>query len=131
MLNLQEITTRVINEVGTECLRRANAMKPDEVNNGSIEFFEGGFVISYQSEISAFLEFGTGTSQTVKDGVSAQSYLRDKPQEIKDEAMKFFKNGKGSIGAQPYLYPAILWALDEVPKRIEAECVAVWSKLKF
>ena len=132
MLDLQEITNRVIKECGEEVLRRAESMKPDEVTErGRVEFFEGGFVVKYDDEISGFFEWGTGSSQTVKVGVSAKEYLKDKPQEIKDEAMKLYKNGRGRIGAQPYLYPALLWALDEIPKRIKAEAVSVWNNLRF
>ena len=88
MLDLQEITSRVIREVGTETLQRAESMKPDEVEeSGSLEFFDGGFVIKYNEEMTAFYEFRTGQF--------ARSYLADKPQEVKDEAMKFYKNGKG------------------------------------
>lgn len=132
MLDLQKIAQSVIAEVGRETLQRAESMKPDEVEeNGSVEFFDGGFVIKYSEEMSGYLEWGTGSSETVKIGISAKQYLADKPQEIKDEAMKLYKNGRGTIGAQPYLYPAMLWALDEIPKRIERETLSVWNGLRF
>lgn len=124
MLDLQEITSRVIAEVGRETLQRAESMKPDEVEeSGSVEFFDGGFVIKYNEDMTAFYEFRTGQF--------SKQYLADKPQEIKDEAMKFFKNGKGTIQGQPFIFPALLWALDETPKRIEREVTAVWNNLRF
>lgn len=124
MLDLQKIAQSVINEVGRETLQRAESMKPDEVEeNGSVEFFDGGFLIKYNEDMTAYFEFRTGQF--------ARSYLTDKPQEIKDEAMKFFKNGKGTIQGHPFIFPALLWALDEVPKRIERETLAVWNSLRF
>ena len=124
MLDLQEITNRVIKECGEEVLRRAESMKPDEVTErGRVEFFEGGFVAKYDGDLSAYYEFSTGAF--------AKTYLADKPQEIKDEAMKFYKNGKGTLQSRPYLYPAMLWALDEIPKRIKSESVNVWNNLRF
>ena len=124
MLNLQEIASRVIAEVGNETLQRAESMKPSEVEeSGSVEFFDSGFVIKYNGDISAYVEFGTGEF--------ARSYLADKDTEIKDEAMKFYKNGKGRTKTQPYLYPAMIWALDEIPKRIEKEVTNIWNNLRF
>lgn len=131
MLNLQEITNRVIKDCGEEVLRKANAYKPDEVNAGSIQFTNEGFIVSFNGDFAGFFEFGTGDNTTVEaGGTSAEKYLSDKP-ELEKEAMKFYKNGKGSIGARPYLYPAMLWALDEIPKRIKSESVSVWNNLKF
>lgn len=131
MLNLQEITNRVIKECGEEVLRKANAYRPDEVNAGSIQFTNEGFIVSFNGQFAGYFEFGTGTQQTVEaGGTSAEKYLSDKP-ELEKEAMKFYKNGKGSIGARPYLYPAMLWALDEIPKRIKLEVNNVWNNLKF
>ena len=124
MLDLQEITNRVIKDCGEEVLRRAESMKPSEVTErGRVEFFDGGFVVKYDGDMSAYYEFSTG--------VFAKTYLADKPQEVKDEAMKFYKNGRGTLQSKPYLYPAMLWALDEIPKRIKLEVNNVWNNLKF
>lgn len=130
MLDLQKIAQSVIRDCGEEVLKRANSMRPDEVNSGNIEFTDSGFLVSFNGDFAGFFEFGTGTPDTVEFGTSAEQYLADKP-ELEKEAMKFYKNGKGSIGAQPYLYPAMLWALDEIPKRIERESLAVWNGLRF
>ena len=124
MFDLQEITTRIIKEVGSETLKRAESMKPDEVDdNGTIEYFEGGFSISYNGDLAGYYEFSTGAF--------AKSYLADKPTDIKNEAMKFYKNGKGTLQSRPYLYPAILWAIAEIENRIESEVASQWNKLRF
>lgn len=131
MLDVQEIANRIIRECGEEVLKRADKDRPDEVNNGSVDFTENGFIVSFNGDFAGFFEFGTGTEETVDvKGKSAEKYLSDKPN-LEKEAMKFYKNGRGSIGAKPYLYPAILWALDEIPKRFDREVLAVWNNLRF
>lgn len=65
-----------------------------------IEVKDGGFTVNIvtDNEIAAYIEFGTG-------GYAA-SYLGSQPQEVKDEAIKFFVNGEGTMPARPYLFPA-------------------------
>lgn len=50
--------------------------------------------------VAAWVEFGTGQS--------AKSYLATVAPEWKSLAQTFYINGKGTIIAQPYLYPAYL-----------------------
>lgn len=60
----------------------------------------GGRVIVNNSagDIAAWVEFGSGQS--------AKSYLLTVPAEWRDLARKYYINGRGTILAQPYLYPA-------------------------
>ena len=47
---------------------------------------------------AAYMEFGTGQF--------AERYLTDLPEEWQELAAQFYKNGRGMIPDQPYLYPA-------------------------
>ena len=58
-------------------------------SNGNLEIKENGFIVSWDNLLLIFREFGTGRYSA--------SYLSNKPQDIKDEAMKFFVNGLGTV----------------------------------
>lgn len=67
--------------------------------------FNNGFasevgIESKDNPIPIYIEFGTGSD--------AARYVPTLPQEVQEAARKFFKNGKGTIAAQPYLIPAFL-----------------------
>lgn len=66
-------------------------------------------------ELAAYVEFGTG--------VWARAYLSGQPMEMKVEAIKFFVNGKGTMFAQPYLFPAYYrhsgWFVPELKQRLD------------
>jgi hypothetical protein len=51
-----------------------------------------------QTEIMAYLEFGTG--------VYAKEYLSGQPENVRRLARTFFKTGKGTLRAFPYLIPS-------------------------
>ena len=51
------------------------------------------------NEMAAYLEFGTG--------LSAASILAPYPKWVKDIAMEFYVNGKGTLTGKPYFYPAV------------------------
>lgn len=51
------------------------------------------------NEMAAYIEFGTG--------LSAVSILAPYPQWVKDIAMEFYINGKGTLTGKPYFYPAV------------------------
>lgn len=52
-----------------------------------------------ENNMAAYFEFGTG--------LSAREILQPYPQWVKDIAMKFYINGKGTLQGKPYLYPAV------------------------
>jgi hypothetical protein len=66
-------------------------------------FSEKGFTaevgVKGNNEMSAYIEFGTG--------LSAVSILAPYPQWVKDIAMEFYINGKGTLTGKPYFYPAV------------------------
>ena len=66
-------------------------------------FFEKGFKsevgVKGSNKMAAYFEFGTG--------LSAVSILAPYPQYVKDIAMEFYINGKGTLKGKPYFYPAV------------------------
>lgn len=66
-------------------------------------FYEKGFTaevgVKGNNEMAAYIEFGTG--------LSAVSILAPYPQWVKDIAMEFYVNGKGTLTGKPYFYPAV------------------------
>lgn len=58
------------------------------------------FVEKSVGDIAAYVEFGTGQS--------ASTYLAGVEPEWREQAKRFYVNGKGTIINQPYLYPAYL-----------------------
>lgn len=61
--------------------------------------FKGEVGIMGENKLAAYLEFGTG--------LSAVSILASYPQYVKDVAMAFYVNGKGTLKGKPYFYPAV------------------------
>ena len=66
-------------------------------------FSDKGFTaevgVKGSNEMAAYFEFGTG--------LSAASILAPYPQYVKDVAMQFYINGKGTLKGKPYFYPAV------------------------
>lgn len=70
-------------------------------------------MIDAGDELSAFIEFGTGQN--------AATFLAGKPEEQVAEAKKFFVNGKGTLNAQAFFFPAVYEHIEELPAEIEKE----------
>ena len=66
-------------------------------------FYEKGLKaevgVKGNNEMAAYIEFGTG--------LSAVSILAPYPKWVKDIAMEFYINGKGTLKGKPYFYPAV------------------------
>ena len=120
----KKIVTDTIKEVANETFQKVNSDIThgliDLPGSGTLEIVENGFTISFSGDEWAWIEFGTGNQNTVKNGISAKDYLNDKPTWLKDDAMQFYKNGMGGIAAHPFLYPNMIKAWDELPKRIDS-----------
>lgn len=65
-----------------------------------------------RSHFAAYLEFGTG--------LSAAALLASYPQEIRELAMKFYVNGKGTIKPHPYLFNNFFVVKDNFTKELNA-----------
>jgi len=79
---------------------------------------------------AAYIEFGTGTSETVIGGRSAQEYLASQPQEVRDEASPFFITGRGTIPAEPYLFPAYYKVKDKIPEEIDRRIQKYFNSIR-
>lgn len=114
----------IINKVLLEFANKMLDAIPSELRSSYTLTVEKNRVILWtEDEMAAYIEFGTGDDTTVKNGLSAKSYLSGQPDMVQKEAIQFFKTGKGTIPAEPYLFPAFFkyrdWALLEMDKRIQ------------
>jgi hypothetical protein len=66
-------------------------------------------------EIEAWLEFGTGLS--AKEILGRPNYTL----EVRDIARRFYRNGRGRIVGQPYLFPSYFEATADLVTQIEEE----------
>lgn len=104
------------NRMFTEAM--ANLGHPELVGKFNLVFEDGGYKVSVttDSNIAAYIEFGTGNY--------ARDYLSGQPQEVSDEAIKFYISGDGTMPARPYLFPAYFkyreMVVPEINKRVEA-----------
>jgi HK97 gp10 family phage protein len=77
-----------------------------------------GTVTEYSAEAvvgvwyAAYVEFGTGSY--------AARYLSSQPSEIQAYAKTFFVNGKGTMPARPFFFPAVYKNYNELVKRLAA-----------
>lgn len=92
-------------------------------NDGIVTVLEDGVTLSFSNEMMIFSEFGTGRFSA--------SYLSNKPQDIKDEAMKFYKNGLGTTIAKPIIYPLVIKYGDDIPKEIGKRVEQWFKSVKF
>lgn len=92
-------------------------------SDGIVEVLQDGVTLAFSNEFMIFSEFGTG--QFAKD------YLSNKPQDIKDEAMKFYKNGLGKTIAEPIIYPLVIRYSEEIPKEIDKRVEDWFKSVKF
>lgn len=85
-----------------EQIRRQRNWSPISQSIGSrVEGFKGTvFVERSAGDVAAWVEFGTGQD--------AAAYLATVEPEWREEARKYYINGKGTIINQPYLYPAYI-----------------------
>jgi len=78
------------------------------------KFYTGQAVadVVARTEIMAYLEFGTG--------IYAKDYLSGQPPDVKKLARKFFKTGKGTLRAFPYLIPSFEENRSKIIKKLES-----------
>ena len=71
--------------------------------------------------LAAYIEFGTGPF--------AAAYLGGKPNEMTEEAIKFYVNGQGNLPASPYLFPAFYKYRDEMARQMDREVQKYFDSL--
>lgn len=108
-----EYANRILNE------SRSSFQVASWKSDGVVEVMQDGVTLSFSNEMMIYSEFGTG--------IHARDYLSNKPQDIKDEAMKFFKNGFGTTIEEPIIYPLVIRYVEEIPKEIDKR-VEDWFK---
>lgn len=89
------------NAVNLNALR--GSIKQTSVSELSVEI---GVTVWY----AAYIEFGTGDY--------AAAYLTSQPGEIKEYAMQFYVNGKGTMPARPFFFPAVYKNYNELVKKL-------------
>ena len=101
------------NEILQDALSRLPVGSGNVKASFAISSEDNGYRVTIFSdeEVAAYIEFGTGDY--------AKAYLAGKPQEVVDEAIKFFVNGRGKMPAQPYLFPAYLARRDKIVELID------------
>ena len=114
---VEKIIDEVLHEKVQEALQEINSRLPvaEWKSNGTIEKIDGGYNLWFDNELIVYFSMGTGDF--------SKAYLSDKPQEFKDEAMKFFVNGLGKTPSHDLIIPQVtrvLLGVDlEVTRRVE------------
>lgn len=113
--------TQFMNRILDEAVSNVNSPLVNARASYSITIDEpnGRAIISNKNDMIAYIEFGTGNSETVKEGLSARDYLSTQPTEVRASAIQFFVTGKGTIPAQPHLFPAYFKYRDQIIPEIE------------
>lgn len=104
-------------KVANEIAVTAIGLAPEDTGKliGSIDVVENeqGISVEVGAPYAAYVEFGTGGD--------ASSYVPTLPQEWQDEAEQFLVNGEGKTGQHPFLYPAVLRHIEELPEAVDEE----------
>lgn len=111
---IQGIVNDVLKEYIERIYNEAMAKAPDAVKNAyTVEVFPAEMRVELwtENELAAYLEFGTGGH--------AVKLLSGKPQEMRYDAVLFFKTGEGTLPAQPYLFPVYYKYKDQIPLEID------------
>lgn len=110
---VKEVLLLSANEILQDALSRLPSGSGNVRASFAIEVDDDGWkcIIYSDEEVAAYIEFGTGDF--------AKAYLAGKPQEVVDEAIKFYIDGSGKMPAQPYLFPAYLARRDKIVELID------------
>lgn len=111
---IESIVLDTIHEYGQKIFDEAMSGLSDAPNIRStfsiVKDKKGSYIYS-DEVIAAYIEFGTGNY--------AREYLNGRPQEMVDEAIKFYVNGQGTMPAQPYIFPAYYKYKEGLTKEID------------
>ena len=89
----------------------------------TIEKIDGGYNLWFDNELIVYFSMGTGNF--------SKAYLSDKPQEFKDEAMKFFVNGLGKTPSHDLIIPQVTRVLLEVDLEVTRRVEEWFKSVKF
>ena len=122
---VEKIIDEVLHEKVQEALQEINSRLPvaEWKSNGTIEKIDGGYNLWFDNELIVYYSYGTGDA--------AKAYLDDKPQEFKDEAMKFFINGQGKTPSHDLIIPQVTKVLLEVDLEVTRRVEEWFKSVKF
>lgn len=122
---VEKIVDEVLHEKVQEALQEINSRLPvsEWRSNGTIEKIDGGYNLWFDNELIIYYSFGSGQN--------AASYLSDKSQEFKDEAMKFFVNGQGKTPSHDLIIPQVTRVLLEVDLEVTRRVEEWFKSVKF
>ena len=122
---VEKIVDEVLHEKVQEALQEINSRLPvaEWKSNGTIEKIDGGYNLWFDNELIVYYSLGTGNF--------SKSYLSDKSQDIKDEAMKFFVNGLGKTPSHDLIIPQVTRVLLEVDLEVTRRVEEWFKSVKF
>ena len=122
---VEKIVDEVLHEKVQEALQEINSRLPvaEWKSNGTIEKIDGGYNLWFDNELIVYWGMGTGNF--------SKEYLSDKPQEFKDEAMKFFINGQGKTPSHDLIIPQVTRVLLEVDLEVTRRVEEWFKSVKF
>ena len=122
---VEKIVDEVLHEKVQEALQEINSRLPvaEWKSNGTIEKIDGGYNLWFDNELIVYFSLGTGNF--------SKEYLSDKPQEFKDEAMKFFINGQGKTPSHDLIIPQVTKVLLEVDLEVTRRVEEWFKSVKF
>ena len=122
---VEKIIDEVLHEKVQEALQEINSRLPvaEWKSNGTIEKIDGGYNLWFDNELIVYFSMGTGDF--------SKAYLSDKPQEFKDEAMKFFVNGLGKTPSHDLIIPQVTRVLLEVDLEVTRRVEEWFKSVKF
>lgn len=122
---VEKIIDEVLHEKVQEALQEINSRLPvaEWKSNGTIEKIDGGYNLWFDNELIVYFSLGTGNF--------SKAYLSDKPQEFKDEAMKFFVNGLGKTPSHDLIIPQVTRVLLEVDLEVTRRVEEWFKSVKF
>lgn len=112
---IQKYATRIFNDA------MSNVRSQQVRSSFRLEIGQLRAEIYSNNELAAYIEFGTGDF--------AAQYLGGQPQEVRDEAIKFYVNGQGRIPASPYLFPVFYKYRDEMVREADASIQKYFDSL--
>lgn len=115
---------RIVGEVLKDYIQRIYNSIPSDLKveyKVAFDVYRMRATVYTETDMAAYIEFGTGDF--------ASRYLGSKPQEMKDDAMLFFKTGKGTMKESPYLFPAFYRYKDEILRTIDRKVQIYFNSL--
>lgn len=107
---IQQVLSRYVGMIYSEAMAK---LKSPKVRSSFSVKVDGLRAEIWSNDVlAAYIEFGTGQF--------AATYLSGHPQEMVEEALKFYVSGGGKLPANPYLFPTFYKYRDEMVREMDA-----------